>query len=154
MDRRDVGRQPGRASGEEGRAHHSSSTKTSSRFLRTREHRDDEGEDGEGEDGRDRRFRKIIGIAAREDRRAGSGGVAPRRELDFPPRGRAATQVFEKLLVVGEDDELPVGEPIGEQLRQPPAMLDIEAVDHVVENQEPELFVEARCHCQEHRNRE
>ena len=62
--------------------------------------------------------------------------------------------MFEKLLVMGEDDELPVGEPIGEQLGEPPAMLDVEAVDHVVENQKPKLFVEALRHGQEHRNRE
>ena len=62
--------------------------------------------------------------------------------------------MFEKLLVVREDDQLPVGEPVGEQLGEPPAMLDVEAVDHVVENQESELLVEARRHGQEQGDRE
>src|ERR671922_2106990 len=81
-------------------------------------------------------------------RRARSRGVAPRRELDFSPGGCAAAQVLEKLLVVREDDQLPVGEPVGEEFRQPPAMLDVEAVDHVVEHQKSELFIEACRHRQ------
>ena len=87
-------------------------------------------------------------------RRARSGGMAPRRELDLSPRRCAAAQVFEKLLVVRQDDQLPVGKPVGEQLGEPPAMLDVEAVDHVVENQESQLLVEARRHGQEQGNRE
>ena len=54
----------------------------------------------------------------------------------FRQEGARRLRVFEKLLVVRQDDELPVGEPVGEQLGEPPAMLDVEAVDHVVENQE------------------
>ena len=53
-----------------------------------------------------------------------------------------------------QDDQLPFGEPVGEQLGKPPAMLDVEAVDHVVEDQESELLVEAPRHGQKQRDRE
>ena len=87
-------------------------------------------------------------------RRARSRRVAPGRELQLPPGRRAATQVLEELLVVGEDDELPVGEAVGQELGEPPSVLDVEAVDHVVEHEEAELLVEGLRHGQEQRDRE
>ena len=84
----------------------------------------------------------------------GPGIVAPGRELELAPGRRAAAQVLEELLIVREDDELPVGEPVGEQLGEPPAVLDVEAVDHVVEQEESDLLVEALRHGQEQRDRE
>ena len=62
--------------------------------------------------------------------------------------------MLEELLVVREDNELPIGEPVGQKLGEPPAVLDVEAVDHVVEQEEAELLVEFFRHGQEQRNRE
>ena len=62
--------------------------------------------------------------------------------------------MFEKLLIVGEHDQLPFGEAIGQQFGEPAAMLDVEAVDHIVEQKEADLLVEAFRHRQEERNRE
>jgi hypothetical protein len=81
-------------------------------------------------------------------RRARSRGVAPGRELELPPGRRTATQVFEKLLIVSEDDDLPVGEAVSKKFGKPPAVLDIKTVDHIVEHQEAELFVEGLRHGQ------
>ena len=61
--------------------------------------------------------------------------------------------MLEELLIVREDDDLPLGEPVGQKLREAPAVLDVEAVDHVVEEQEAELRVEFLRHRQEERNR-
>ena len=87
-------------------------------------------------------------------RRPRPGGVAPGRELEPAPGRRAAAQMFEELLIVREDDELPVGEPVGEKLGEPSAVLDVEAVDHVVEHEKADLLVEAFRHRQKERDRE
>ena len=62
--------------------------------------------------------------------------------------------MFEERLIVGEDDELPVGEAVGEKLGEPSVVLDVETVDHVVEHEKSELLVEACRHRQEERDRE
>src|SRR5207247_3680175 len=70
-------------------------------------------------------------------------------ELELPPGGRATGEVLEELMVVGEDDELPGGELVGEEVGELPAVLQVEAVDHVVEDQEAQLLVESLRHGQE-----
>ena len=62
--------------------------------------------------------------------------------------------MFEELLIVREDDQLPVGEPVGEQLGEPPAMLDVEAVDHVVEIRNPSFSLKLAAMARNRANRE
>jgi hypothetical protein len=62
--------------------------------------------------------------------------------------------VLEELLIVGEHDELPVGKPVGEQFCEPATVLDVEAVDHVIEQEESDPFVETFGHGEKQRYRE
>ena len=68
-------------------------------------------------------------------------------------QARSSAQVLEELLIVRQHDELPGAEAIGEQLCQTPAMFDVEAVDHVVEQEKSDPLVEAFGHG-EQRDRE
>ena len=60
--------------------------------------------------------------------------------------------MLEELLIVSEDDDLPIGKAVGQELGEASAVLDVEAVDHIVEEEEAELRVEFFRHGQEQRD--
>ena len=60
--------------------------------------------------------------------------------------------MLEELLVVGEDNDLPIGESVGEKLGKSSAVLDVKAVNHIVQYQEAELRVEFSRHGEKERN--
>ena len=84
-------------------------------------------------------------------RRSRTRRVAPGSKFELTPRRRTPAQMFEELLIVGEHDQLPFGKFLGEKLSESPAMLDVEAVDHVIEQQEADLLVEVFRHRQKKR---
>src|SRR4029450_13072317 len=84
----------------------------------------------------------------------GSRGMTPGREPEPAPRGGTPAQVLVELLVMCQDDELPVRESIGQKLGESSAVLDVEAVDDVVEHEKADLLVEALRHREEQGNGE
>ncbi len=78
------------------------------------------------------------GVSVGEQRAAG-GRV--RDDVVIAPGGRSAPQDLAEVAVVGENEQLPVGELVGQQARQALAVVGVEAVDHVVEDEHAPIGV-------------